>query len=132
MAVAEALTKQSAGLYTCTMTRSGADPFQIIKLPPEAKAKLQHYNQSVDVRDADAVLNALRNVNASGVIFAASASKQGGNARDVDSMGVNSMGGYVDKIMDYKLEGERAVQSILGGGSSNDNYVIVRIVLVYC
>ena len=168
MAVAETLTK--AGMYACTMTRSGSDPFQIIKLPPDAKAKLQHYATSgVDVRNSDAVLAALRNANASGVIFAASASKQGGSARDVDSAGVanvatavkqllnnnnnnknnnkqcklvvisalaldrpeskgykvtNSMGGYVDKIMDYKLEGEQAVRSALGRGSGN--YVIVR------
>mmetsp|Transcript_63543 Transcript_63543/g.187589 ORF Transcript_63543/g.187589 Transcript_63543/m.187589 type:complete len:383 (-) Transcript_63543:144-1292(-) len=156
MEVAEALAGSEGKLHAVTMTRSGKDPFRIIKLPTEIRERLEHYPESVDVKDEAAVLAALKEINASGVVFAASASKQGGNARDVDDVGVgnvakaakstgsrlilvsalavdrpesksykvtNDMGGYVNKIMDAKLDGENKVRSVMGPGG---DYIILR------
>ena len=157
MAVAEALAGEDGMMYTVVMTRTGNDPFKIIKLPPNVKARVKHYSSPVDVRDSEAVLKALREVNASGVVFTASASKPGGNAMEVDSAGVknvakaaksgqarlilvsalaldrpnsksyqitNTMGGYVNRIMDAKLEGENMVREIMG--TKEGDYVIIR------
>lgn len=155
MAVAETLASdQGARLHSVIMTRSGKDPFQIVKLPPTTKERLSLFQRPVDVRDAEGVLAAMKESNPSVVVYAASASKQGGNTFDVDDGGVenvarackvvgaklvlisalavdrpnsksykitNTIGGYLDKIMDAKLNGETKVREILG-----DDYVIIR------
>jgi len=155
MAVAETLASdQGARLHSVIMTRSGKDPFQIVKLPPTTKERLSLFQRPVDVRDAEGVLAAMKESNPSVIVYAASASKQGGNSFDVDDGGVenvarackvvgaklvlisalaldrpnsksykitNTIGGYLDKIMDAKLNGETKVKEILG-----NNYVIIR------
>jgi len=98
MAVAEALAGPEGLMYTMVMTRSGSDPFKIIKLPPDIKERVRHYPNPVDVRDSEKVLAALEEVNASGVIFAASASKQGGNSMEVDNIGVGNVASAAKKI----------------------------------
>ena len=154
MAVAETLAGELGQMNGIIMTRSGKDPFKVIKLPPSTKARLTSFEKPVDVRDADGVLAALKESKASVVVYAASASKQGGNSFDVDDAGVgnvarackdigavlilvsalavdrpssksfqitNTIGGYMDKIMDAKLNGERKVREIMG-----KDYVIIR------
>lgn len=86
MAVAEALAKE--GLYAVTTTRSGNDPFRVIKLPQDIKSRLTHFEGSVDVCQPSSLLEALREIKPSAIVFAASASKQGGNAFAVDDEGV--------------------------------------------
>jgi len=156
MVVAESIASESFGqMNGVIMTRSAKDPFQIIKIPETTKNRLSFYDQSVDVRDYNSVLTALKKTQPSVVVFAASASKQGGNSFDVDGSGVanvaqacknvgcqlvlisalavdrpesksfqitNSIGGYMDKIMDAKLSGEDAVKKALG----KKGYVIIR------
>ena len=165
MAVAEQLAM--SGLSTVVSTRSGRDPFAKIKLPPDVRERLQFYAAGgVDVRNIDSIIQALKTTNAGAVVYAASASKSGGNASEVDGTGpanvaqaivnaggdtrfvlisalaldrpdsksyqiTNTMGGFIDKIMDEKLRGEEAVRTIMnggtkGGGKGPGNYVIIR------
>ena len=154
MAVAETLAGELGQMNGITMTRSGKNPFQIIKLPQTTKDRLGHFDKPVDVRDADGVLKALQEIKPSVVVYAASASKQGGNSFDVDDRGVenvaraaknvgaevvlisalaldrpesksfkitNTLGGYIDKIMDAKFNGEMKTRDIMG-----KDYVIIR------
>ena len=138
----------SRGIPVTAATRSGTDPFKVIKLD---KTNYKPYATGVDVKDAAAVKAAVDAVNPTIVVFAASASKKGGNAKEVDFLGpknvasavgprklilisalavsrpdsqgykmTNSMGGVVDGIMSYKLQGEDAVRR------SIKNYAIVR------
>lgn len=164
MAVSEQLA--ASGLSTVVSTRSARDPFAKIKLPPDVRDRLQFYAEGgVDVRNIDSIIKALKNTNAGAVVYAASASKSGGNASEVDGTGpanvaqaivnaggdirlvlisalaldrpdsksyqiTNTMGGFIDRIMDEKLRGEEAVRSIMrggkGGGKGPGNYVIIR------
>ena len=165
MAVAEQLA--TAGLTTAVSTRTGKDPFAKIRLPPDVREKMQFYDSSatggVDVRNMDSIVRALRDTGAGAVVYAASASRAGGNASEVDGTGpanvaqaimtvggdirlvlisalaldrpdsksyqiTNTMGGYIDKIMDEKYRGEEAVRTIMKGKgkSAPGNYVIVR------
>jgi len=163
MAVAEQLA--STGLSTVVSTRTGKDPFARIQLPPDVREKLQFYDTGVDVRNIDSIVRALKETGAGAVVYAASASKAGGNASEVDGTGpanvaqaivnvggggdirlvlisalaldrpdcksyqiTNTMGGYIDKIMDEKFRGEEAVRTIMKGKgkSAPGNYVIVR------
>ncbi|GFH61301.1 hypothetical protein CTEN210_17777 [Chaetoceros tenuissimus] len=154
MSVAETIASDAYKMNGMIMTRSGKDPFQIVKLPPSTKERLSLYPGSVDVRDANGVFQALKESSPNYVVYAASASKQGGNSFDVDDVGVenvalackeigarlilisalavdrpqsksfqitNTIGGYMDKIMDAKLNGETKCKQILG-----KNYVIIR------
>jgi len=155
MAVAETLaSEQGARMHSVIMSRSGKDPFQIVKLPQTTKERLSLFTSPVDVRDAEGVLAAMKECNPSVVVYAASASKQGGNTFDVDDIGVgnvarackavgaklilisalavdrpgsksfqitNTIGGYMDKIMDSKLNGEAKAREILG-----NDYIIIR------
>ena len=129
-------------------TRSGSDPFKVIKLD---KTNYTPFPEGVDVKDAESVRRAIEAVNPSAVVFCASASKKGGNAEQVDFLGpknvasvvggrklvlvsalavtrpesqgykmTNSMGGVVDGIMSYKLQGEDAVRK------TTKNYAIIR------
>ena len=88
MTIAEVIAGELGQMNGVTMTRTGKDPFQIVKLPVNIKERLAHYGKPVDVRDADEVLNALEEVKPSVIVYAASASKQGGNSFDVDDRGV--------------------------------------------
>ena len=165
MAVAEQLA--TAGLTTAVSTRTGKDPFAKITLPPDVREKLQFYDSSatggVDVRNMDSIVRALKDTGAGAVVYAASASRAGGNASEVDGTGpanvaqaianvggdirlvlisalaldrpdsksyqiTNTMGGYIDKIMDEKYRGEEAVRTIMKGKGKTTpgNYVIVR------
>ena len=164
MAVSEQLA--ASGLSTVVSTRSARDPFAKIKLPPDVRDRLQFYAEgSVDVRSIDSITQALKTTNAGAVVYAASASKSGGNASEVDGTGpanvaqaivnaggdirlvlisalaldrpdsksyqiTNTMGGFIDRIMDEKLRGEEAVRKIMsrgnGGGKGPGNYVIIR------
>jgi len=133
------------------------------------RERLHFYSTAgVDVRNADSVVRALKETHAAAVVYAASASKSGGSASEVDGTGpenvaqairtvsdsgndsirlvlisalaldrpnsksyqiTNTMGGFVDKIMDEKLRGEEAVRRIMNDGSrgkSPGNYVIIR------
>lgn len=155
MAVADAAT--AAGLRTVTTTRTGADPFRVVRLPPASRERLSHLDAPVDVTSPPSELEAaLRRATPTAVVFAASASKVGGDARRVDAEGAanaalaahavgarfvlvsalavdrpssksyrvtNDMGGYVDKIMDRKREGEDRVREIY---RDTGDYVIVR------
>ncbi len=154
MAVAETLAGDMGQMNGVIMTRSGKDPFRIVKLPSTTKERLVSYENSVDVRDKSTVLAAFQETKPSVVVFAASASKQGGNSFDVDDIGVgnvaeackevgaklvlvsalaldrpnsksyqitNTIGGYLDKIMDAKLNGENKIRTTLG-----DDYIIIR------
>lgn len=154
MAVAEYLTGESGQMYAVTMTRSGKDPFRIIKLPSTNKDRLRHYDDIVDVTVKDSLHTAFQEIKPSVVVYAASASKQGGNSFDVDDRGVknvaiecknigaklilisalaldrpesksfqitNTLGGYLDKIMEAKLNGEENARSIMGS-----EYIIIR------
>ena len=162
MAVAEQLA--TAGISTVVSTRTGKDPFAKIKLPPDVREKLQFYDSTaVDVRNMDSIVQALKDTGAGAVVYAASASRAGGNASEVDGTGpanvaqaimtvggdirlvlisalaldrpdsksyqiTNTMGGYIDKIMDEKYRGEEAVRTIMKGKGKTTpgNYVIVR------
>jgi dTDP-4-dehydrorhamnose reductase len=154
MAVAEILAGEEGKMNGVTMTRSGKDPYQVVKLPPTVKERLRHFEKPVDVRDAEGVLKAMKEISPSVVVYAASASKQGGNSFDVDDKGVenvarackdvgakfilisalavdrpdsksfkitNTIGGYMDKIMDAKLNGEMKTREIMG-----KDYIIIR------
>jgi len=138
-----------------TKIRTGDDPFRIVKLPATMKSRLQSYSKPVDVRDGAGVIAALTEVTPSTVVFVASASKKGGNASDVDDIGVgivakaaqtvgakmilvsalavdkpesrsfqitNTIGGYMNGIMDAKINGEGKVRSTM----AKNNYVIIR------
>jgi len=156
MEVAKALGNEGFGQMDCvTMTRTGNNPFQIIKLAPTTQARIRSYNTKVDVRDPNSLSHAFDEVKPSVVVYAASASKQGGNSFDVDDAGVenvakachsinadfilisalavdrpesksfqitNTIGGYMDKIMDAKLNGEEKTKKIMG----KNGYVIIR------
>lgn len=167
MAVAEQLAQ--SGLSTVVSTRSGRDPFAKIKLPADVREWLKFYSGGgVDVRNMDSIIQALTDTNAGAVVYAASASKSGGNASEVDGTGpanvaqaimtvskmkstgggdirlvlisalaldrpnsksyqiTNTMGGFIDKIMDEKLRGEDAVRNTMSGGKGPGNYVIIR------
>jgi hypothetical protein len=86
--VAQALAKE--GLYCVTMSRSGRDPFKNIKLKPEVQSFITHYEPGVNVLDKEGMELALKDVGASGIIYCASASRQGGTAFQVDDDGVGN------------------------------------------
>ena len=93
MAVAEAVANPSFGnMHAVTLSRSGRDPYQIIKLPTATKDHLQHKDEPFDVRDSQATISAsLRALSPSVIVYAASASKQGGNSFEVDDAGVEKV-----------------------------------------
>jgi hypothetical protein len=79
-------------MHAVTLSRSGRDPYQIIKLPTATKDHLQHKDEPFDVRDSQATISAsLRALSPSVVVYAASASKQGGNSFEVDDAGVEKV-----------------------------------------
>lgn len=93
MAVAESLADPAFGnMHAVTLSRSGKDPFQIVKLPQSTRDHLKHKSEPFDVRESpETVLANLRAVSPSVVVYAASASRQGGNAFDVDDRGVEKV-----------------------------------------
>lgn len=86
--VAQTLAKE--GLYTVTMTRTGRDPLHDFKLRPEVQAFIEHYPDAVSVVQKESLKEALTKVQASAIVFCASASKQGGTAFEVDDQGVGN------------------------------------------
>jgi hypothetical protein len=98
MEVAKALAKE--GIYTVTMTRSARDPD--VKLDPQAKSKIQHYPDPVNVVDADSLKAVLKSVHASAIIFCASSSRLGGSVFDVDATGVGNAA-LAAKALDARL-----------------------------
>ncbi len=93
MAVAEAVADPGFGnMHAVTLSRSGRDPFQIVKLPKATKDHLKHRDEPFDVRDSQAAISAsLRALSPSVVVYAASASRQGGNSFEVDDAGVEKV-----------------------------------------
>ena len=80
--VAKALAGE--GMYGISMTRSGKE----VQLPKPTKEYVQCYPDPVDVREADSILKAMKNVHASAIVYTASASSKGGTAFEVDDQGV--------------------------------------------
>jgi len=93
MAVAEMVADPQLGnMNAVTLSRSGRDPFQIVKLPPATKEHLRHNEAPFDVREPQETISAsLKALSPSVVVYAASASRQGGNASDVDDFGVEKV-----------------------------------------
>jgi len=93
MAVAEAVADPGLGnMHAITLSRSGRDPFQIVKLPEATKKHLKHRDEPFDVREPEEAISAsLRALSPSVVVYAASASRQGGNAFEVDDVGVEKV-----------------------------------------
>ena len=93
MAVAEMVADPRFGnMDAVTLSRSGRDPFQIVKLPAATKEHLRHDDAPFDVREPqETVSAALKALSPSVVVYAASASRQGGTASDVDDFGVEKV-----------------------------------------
>ena len=94
MAVAEALTNPNFGnMHVVTLSRSGQDPFRSINLPSEMKQNLMHRSVPFDVRDSQESISQtiIDELSPSVIVYAASASKQGGTAYDVDDEGVEKV-----------------------------------------
>jgi len=93
MAVAEAVADPAFGnMHAITLSRSGRDPFGIIKLPQATKDHLKHNEAGFDVRDSQETLSAsLKTLSPSVVVYAASASRQGGTTSEVDDAGVEKV-----------------------------------------
>lgn len=154
MEIAQALGRN--GIYAVTMTRSGNDPFKIIKLPSEIKSRVSHFPFPVDVRKTDSVRAAIEKSHASSIIFCASASKSGGNAFEVDDESVGNVSRVAESLglrlvvisalaVDRPLSKSYKVTNNLGGNlegimdaklngenrvranmRSDKNYVIIR------
>jgi hypothetical protein len=93
MAVAEAIANPSFGnMNAVTLTRSGNDPFRIIKLPDPIKQNLIHYSEPFDVRSTQELISStIKELSPSVIVYAASASRQGGGSFDVDDVGVEKI-----------------------------------------
>ena len=93
MAVAEAIANPNYGnMNAVTLTRSGNDPFRIIKLPDQIKQNLIHYSEPLDVRSTqELVSKTIKELSPSVIVYAASASRQGGGSVDVDDIGVEKI-----------------------------------------
>ena len=86
MEVVQALARQ--GLYAVTFTRTGTDPFRLVKLPPDLKTYVRHYEKAVALPSEESFRDAVMSCHASALIYCASASKQGGTSSQVDDEGV--------------------------------------------
>jgi len=93
MAVAEAIANPKYGnMHAVTLTRSGNDPFRIIKLPETIKNNIQHRPEPFDVRDTqESISSTLQELSPSVIVYAASASRQGGGAFEIDDVGVEKI-----------------------------------------
>ena len=93
MAVAEALADPAFGnMHAVTLSRSGKDPFAIVRLPETTRERLSHRSDPFDVREpGEAVEAGLAALKPSVVVYAASASRQGGNCFQVDDEGVEKV-----------------------------------------
>ena len=96
MEVVRALANE--GLYTVSMTRTGIDPYRVVKLPEATKAYITHYPEKVNVVAQQSVEDAIAATHASAIIFCASASKQGGTAFEVDDQGVGNAAMVAKKL----------------------------------
>lgn len=86
MEVVQALAEH--GIYAVTLTRTGTDPFRLVKLPSTLKPFVEHYDAPVALPSQDALQDAMIATHASALIYCASASKQGGTSSQVDDVGV--------------------------------------------
>jgi hypothetical protein len=93
MAVAEAVADPAFGnMHAITLSRSGRDPFGIVKLPLATKDHLMHREEGFDVRESQETISAsLKALSPSVVVYAASASRQGGTTSEVDDAGVEKV-----------------------------------------
>jgi len=93
MAVAEAIANPKYGnMHAVTLTRSGNDPFRIIKLPETIKNNIRHRPEPFDVRDTQgSISSTLQELSPSVIVYAASASRQGGGAFEIDDVGVEKV-----------------------------------------
>lgn len=100
MALAESIADPKFGnMHAVTLSRSGKDPFRVIKLPQSTKENLQHRSEPFDVRDSQESISAsLKALSPSVVVFAASASRQGGNVFEVDDVGVEKVATACNEI----------------------------------
>ncbi|GMI20095.1 hypothetical protein TrCOL_g7067 [Triparma columacea] len=101
MTTTEALLKR--GFNVVSTTRSGNDPFKVIKLPSAEKA-LYSFGGAVDVTKPEDIVSAISTYKPSHVVYAASASKKGGNAKEVDYRGVLNAASAVSSTKGVKLE----------------------------
>lgn len=87
MEVVQALVAQ--GLPAVSTTRTGKNPFELAKMvPDDVKSKITHFPDPVDVLSGDSLHQVMANIKPAGVIYCASASKNGGSAAQVDGQGV--------------------------------------------
>jgi len=93
MAVAEAIADPNFGnMHAITTSRTGRDPFQIIKLPQGIKDHLRNQDDPFDVRNSQESISAsIQSMKPSVVVYAASASRQGGDSVEVDDIGVEKV-----------------------------------------
>ncbi|GMH74518.1 hypothetical protein TrST_g2279 [Triparma strigata] len=86
MSTIEACLKRS---IPCTSaTRTGSDPFKVVKLD---KSYYTPYPSPVDVTDLSSLKAVIEAVKPTAIVYAASASKKGGNAQEVDYGGVKNV-----------------------------------------
>jgi hypothetical protein len=91
------------GFNVVSTTRSGNDPFKVIKLP-SAEKDLYSFGGAVDVTKPEDIVSAISTYKPSHVVYAASASKKGGNAKEVDYRGVLNAAEAVSSTKGVKLE----------------------------
>eukprot|EP00547_Thalassionema_nitzschioides_P000481 CAMPEP_0194206128 /NCGR_PEP_ID=MMETSP0156-20130528/5232_1 /TAXON_ID=33649 /ORGANISM="Thalassionema nitzschioides, Strain L26-B" /LENGTH=342 /DNA_ID=CAMNT_0038932563 /DNA_START=33 /DNA_END=1061 /DNA_ORIENTATION=- len=89
MEVTKELSK--LGLTVVTTTRTGKDPFQIVKLKEDIQSRISNYPNPTSVTSIDSIRDALTSIKPAGVIYCASASKQGGTSFQVDDEGVGNV-----------------------------------------
>ena len=82
MTTTEALLKR--GFKVVSTTRSGNDPFKVIKLP-QLEKDLYTFGKTVDVTKPNDITSAIATYKPNHVVYAASASKKGGWRR-MDSL----------------------------------------------
>jgi uncharacterized protein YbjT (DUF2867 family) len=88
MEVTQELVRQ--GYSVATLTRTGKDPLQRMKIAPDLQQNVHHVSQPINVIDETALESALRTVGATSIIYCASASRLGGTATEVDDVGVGN------------------------------------------
>jgi len=87
MSTIEACLKR--GIPCTSATRTGSDPFKVVKL--DSKSNYFPYPNPVDVKDISELKAVVEAVKPTAVVYAASASKRGGNAEEVDYGGVKNV-----------------------------------------
>jgi uncharacterized protein YbjT (DUF2867 family) len=88
MEVTQELVRQ--GYSVATLTRTGKDPLQRMKIAPDLQQNIHHVSQPINVIDTTALESALTSVGATAIIYCASASRLGGTTTEVDDVGVGN------------------------------------------